>query len=283
MGSENPLIKIDGDITKPATVLIQKVSNAIGVLYEPTRIVKLASAEAEAEKIKAIAKIEISEIEQRGLRRLISEEAKKQDNIEKITAGALTELKPDAKPDQLNDDWLAYFFDRAKLISDREMQILWSRILAEEANKSGTFSKTTINVVNLLSKEEAHLFTALCTFQVHVNSFPVPLIISPRSATYTKRGLDPWVFNHLDNIGLIKFSELAESVLRHADHLILKYFDDTFVSSSNEIFNFPLGYAAFTQVGFELSTICNAQKCAEFSEQIFLEYTKYRPFHLVKT
>ena len=43
-----------GDLAKPATVLIEKVSNAVGVLYEPRRIKKKAEAEAEAEKIKAL-------------------------------------------------------------------------------------------------------------------------------------------------------------------------------------------------------------------------------------
>ena len=39
-----------GDISKPATVLIEKISGAVGVLYEPRRIKKKAEAEAEADK-----------------------------------------------------------------------------------------------------------------------------------------------------------------------------------------------------------------------------------------
>jgi len=54
-----------GDLAKPATVLIEKISNAVGVLYEPRRVIKKAHAEAEAEKIKALAGIELSDIEQR--------------------------------------------------------------------------------------------------------------------------------------------------------------------------------------------------------------------------
>jgi hypothetical protein len=61
MAEGTSLINIDlGNLSKSATVLIKKVSDAVGILYEPRRIVKKAGAEAEAEKIKALASIKIS-------------------------------------------------------------------------------------------------------------------------------------------------------------------------------------------------------------------------------
>jgi regulator of protease activity HflC (stomatin/prohibitin superfamily) len=54
-----------GDLAKPATVLIEKVSNAVGVLYEPKKIINKAKAEAEAMQIIATANVNASEIEQR--------------------------------------------------------------------------------------------------------------------------------------------------------------------------------------------------------------------------
>lgn len=59
MTNDNSLISL-GDLTKPASVLIEKISDAIGVLYEPRRIIKKAEAEVTAEKIKAIANIELA-------------------------------------------------------------------------------------------------------------------------------------------------------------------------------------------------------------------------------
>ena len=118
-----------GDLTKPATVLIEKVSNAVGVLYEPRRIVKKAEAEAEAEKIKAIAGIELSEIAQRGVERLVQQEARKQKNIESITARAAEEVPENANTEQLEEDWVAHFFDRCENVSDVEMQSLWLSLI----------------------------------------------------------------------------------------------------------------------------------------------------------
>jgi hypothetical protein len=36
-----------GDLSKPATVLVEKICNAVGVVYEPTRIKRKARAELE--------------------------------------------------------------------------------------------------------------------------------------------------------------------------------------------------------------------------------------------
>ena len=62
-------------ITKPAEALINRVADALGVLYEPRRIVRAAHAEVEADKIRAIGKIEISEIEERVLVLLVPSKA----------------------------------------------------------------------------------------------------------------------------------------------------------------------------------------------------------------
>lgn len=63
-----------GELSKPATVLIERVSDAVGGLAKPWQIKRVASAEAEAEKIKALAQVEITDIQQRALVRMIREE-----------------------------------------------------------------------------------------------------------------------------------------------------------------------------------------------------------------
>jgi hypothetical protein len=76
-----------GDLTKPATVLIEKISEAIGGIFRPSQIRRIADAEAQAEKIKAISQIEITDLQRRAMYRFFSEEAKKQQNIESSRAG----------------------------------------------------------------------------------------------------------------------------------------------------------------------------------------------------
>jgi hypothetical protein len=53
MSDGNSIINL-GDISKPAVVLIEKISDAVGGYFKPHQIRQLARAEADAEKIKAI-------------------------------------------------------------------------------------------------------------------------------------------------------------------------------------------------------------------------------------
>jgi hypothetical protein len=54
-GSSLVNIKTSGDITKPASMLIKKVGAAVGVLYEPVHMKRMAHAEAEARKVRALS------------------------------------------------------------------------------------------------------------------------------------------------------------------------------------------------------------------------------------
>lgn len=85
MGNSNSIINL-GELSKPATVLMKKISDAVGGIYEPYQIKRIAKAEAETEKIRALADIEIKHLQQRALVRFVAEEAKKQANMEAITA-----------------------------------------------------------------------------------------------------------------------------------------------------------------------------------------------------
>ena len=206
------LIDIDIDVSKfakPTTLFIQKVSDAIGVFWEPIQIKRVAKAEAEAGLITAEMQIELSDIERRALRRLINEESKKQKNIEDITRRALSELKQDAQPEKLEDDWLVYFFDRCRLVSDQEMQGLWSRVLAGEANSPGAFSRRTLNFLSDLEKADADSFTRLCGFVWEIGTDQPgghqPLIYDVHDKIYRQQGLTFSLLNHLAAIGLIHF------------------------------------------------------------------------------
>ncbi len=181
MGDGNYLVNL-GDLSKPATVLIEKISDAIGALYKPKQIKRIAQAEAEAEKIRALAAIEVTEIQQRALVRLVQEEGKKQENIESITANATTQLNDDAKPEEMDNDWISHFFEKCRNVSDNEMQCLWSRLLAGEANKPGSYSKRTIELISNLDKSDAHLFTKLCTYAITGRDV-FPLVLDHNAAT----------------------------------------------------------------------------------------------------
>src|SRR5216683_5007848 len=111
MGGSSSIINI-GDLTKPANTLIEKISDAIGGIFRPNQIVRVAEAEARADAIRMTAQIEATELQRRAMRRFVMEEAKKQNNIEAITAKALLGVGERASPENIEDDWIANFFDK---------------------------------------------------------------------------------------------------------------------------------------------------------------------------
>ena len=138
--TSNSLVNMSG-LTKPADTLIKKVSGAVGGWFAPYQIRRVAKAEAEAALIKAQSEIEITDLHRRAAHRFIEEEAQRQKNMEDITDKALPQLNEYAKPEFMDNDWLANFFDKCRIVSDDEMQRLWSLVLAGEANAPGSYSK----------------------------------------------------------------------------------------------------------------------------------------------
>src|SRR3970282_1777352 len=123
--TNNWLINL-GDLSKPADTLIKKVSKAVGGIFEPYQIRRIAKAEAEAAIIKAQSEIQITELHRRAMHRFIDEDAKRQQNIEDITNKAIPRLSEASDPSTMEDDWVANFFDKARIVSDSQMQDLWA-------------------------------------------------------------------------------------------------------------------------------------------------------------
>lgn len=275
MADGNSIINL-GDLAKPATVLIEKVSNAVGVLYEPRRIIKKAGAEAEAERIKAIAGIELNEIEQRGIERLVHQEARKQENIEKITAKAANALPPEAKAEDLEEDWVAHFFDKCDKVSDEQMQSLWSSLLAGEATNPGTYSKRTVDFVASMDKKDADLFTTFCQFTWMIGE-ATPLIFDTDNEIYKKHGIDFSALKHLDSIGLISFESTSgyRKLGLPKQAIVFYYGQPTLLEFSKDEDNeMQIGKALFTRAGKELVSICGSNRNQEYYEYAIEQISK---------
>lgn len=265
------LIHIDaGDWAKPANMLIEKIADAIGGLAKPWQIKRVAEAESEAERIHTVAAIEITRLQKRAMTRLIAEEARKQNNIESITAKALPQLESGAKPENVEDDWIANFFDKSRLISDEGMQELWAKVLAGEANQAGRFSKRTINHLASLDKADAALFEKLCSFNFLLN-VPSPLIYDTQAKIHTDHGINFGTLSHLESIGFIQFNNLTYiNIGPFPQKGYSSYFDEMvyleFPDSNNCRLN--VGKVRLTQIGEQLAPLCEAQPVEGFADYV---------------
>lgn len=268
MSDGNALIEI-GKLAEPAKVLIEKVSDAVGGICKPWQMKRVAKAEVEAAIIKAEGELQITEIEERGLQRLIIQEGKKQQNIEQITAKAIPLLGENSDPNQIEDDWMAHFFSKCDLVSDDEMQSLWAKILAGEATQKGSFKKRSINLVSSLEKEDAHLFTELCGFGFIFGNF-TPLVFNPNDEIYNSHNINFSTLNHLDSIGLITFNPISGYARQNLpSEFTIGYFDEVInIKLKPNESKINIGKVLLTDIGQQLSTICGAKKIPNFIDYV---------------
>ena len=282
-GTSNSLVDL-GNLSKPADSLVKKVSKGVGGIFAPFQIKRVAKAEAEASITKAQSEIEITDLHRRAGYRFIEEEARHQQNMEDITAKALPHLEEDADPDSMEDDWIANFFDKCRIVSDAEMQTLWSRVLAGEANIAGTYSKRTVNFMSDLDKTDANLFSKLCGFAWIIGDI-VPLVFNDRSfdkmpEIYTRHGIDFGSLSHLENIGLIQFSSLSQfGKSGFPKYLTVSYYKRRLLLEmrGDDDNHLLVGNALLTKIGQELAPICGSKPVDGFYEHIKDRWKRYLP------
>ena len=276
--TSNSLINL-GDLTKPADTLIKKVANAVGVLYEPRQIRRVAKAKADAALTEAKSEIEITDLHRRAARRWIEEEAQRQKNMEDITAKALPQLNENAKPDSIANDWLVNIFDKCRIVSDTEMQELWARILAGEANSPGTYSKRTVNFLSDLDKSEAELFTKLCGFVWVVRGVRELVMLDERAEIYNRHGINFDSLLHLDSISLIQFGPTEITWDGLPKRFSVAYYNRPLTlemprDGDNEL---VFGTAKLTRIGQELALICGSKPVEGFWEYVTDQWKAYLP------
>ncbi|WP_216688997.1 DUF2806 domain-containing protein [Hymenobacter siberiensis] len=252
-----------GVANKHSGVFIEKVSNAIEGGLKPWQTRRMALAEKDAAITKAEADIEIAAMQNRASVRVLAEELRDQRNIEAQIMKALPNIREDAKPEDMDDDWIANFFDKSRLVSNEEMQDLWAQVLAGEANEPGAFSHRTVNFLATLTKKEALEFRNFCSYNWKDQSgryFPIIFEVRdnlPVAFTYSQ-------LKHFDAIGLITFESTGSGMGFTTEALQLsyhgQYFDIAYIKQRTDDkhtrASIPAGRVSLTQIGNELASIC---------------------------
>lgn len=89
--------------------------------------------------------------------RLIYRELKREINLRAIALLARAESVSDeaVSDEPVNDQWAARWVDGAQDVSDKELRILWAKILAGEVKRPGSFSLHTISYLKNMSAQDA--------------------------------------------------------------------------------------------------------------------------------
>ncbi|MEM8556752.1 MAG: DUF2806 domain-containing protein [Bacteroidota bacterium] len=107
----------------------------------------------------------------RGMQRQLISAARKERNFEGIVGEAVNQFSTDNGPvsdDPVDDDWATRFFSYAEDVSDREMQLIWARILTGEVRRPGSFSLRLLERLRTLSKKEAQTLQSLSPYVAEI-------------------------------------------------------------------------------------------------------------------
>ncbi len=246
-----------GPLTRPLTKLIETIGDAIGVLYEPTRIRRKAEAEASALIIQSQAEAVADSLAQRANRRVCHQEERRQTNLESIVGVAATNLPEVVSDDPVSQDWVAHFIGAAQDVGDAELQRLWSRVLAGEVTTPGSYSRRTIESLRMASRDDGRLFEIAANHATRLADRSV-IITNATCREYLQgAGLYAAACDHLIAIGLLRDGLVFP--LKKDSPVQISYFLNAcavVAAADGKSWNANIDFYHFTATGEEILRLC---------------------------
>lgn len=282
-GSDQVPIKIDVKVnSKDATDVFKKLVDTIKAPFsfcaKQLEPILQAKAEVTAKMIRAKSIKPLAEelgiscedavsLVLRAEEREIHEQSRQQKCIETIISDAQNYIPEVISSEPVDEDWTINFIDSCKNINDIQMQTIWSKILAAELEKPGSFNKRAISFVKDLSKDEAYLFTEFCNhawaeeggdmFYIRSNfnnSIDIPL----KFETVTE----------LVSMGLVNFDMRLATENIDSKSMIINYFGNKYKINPDKSGKVILPIIPLTKLGICLYKICGAMPVSNYSSLV---------------
>lgn len=147
--------------------------------------------------------------------------------------------------------------DRARLVSSEEFKLIWGRLLAVECEDNGSIPKGLLHILSQMDRQDAQMFTAVCTVSVRIDDEYSPVIDVRQFSHYKKYGLDFYKLVNLRALGLIEMDFTRINAYQiESDEVPIKvhYYNWEYeLSKSKEEVN--IGNVGFTKSG---QALCKA-------------------------
>ena len=263
------IVKIDGEpLAKVAISLIEKISSAAGWMVNRDTPNKIAVRGY----IESINKSDLSPIEKAAFISNANKIIKEYCNQKNIVRYAINALDSKAMPENVDDDWILQFMDKARLISDESIQMMWGKILKEECTNANSMPKALIHILARMDRRDAEIFTNICSLSAYYieggqkKYFPLISNIYD-DEFYTNMGITYSSLSDLQSLGLLQidFSTSNGSYQLHSASrpINVYYFDEIFTVKDDKDY-FLCGNVVYTKPGQALCRTIDAMKCEGF-------------------
>ncbi|MYA62248.1 MAG: DUF2806 domain-containing protein, partial [Dehalococcoidia bacterium] len=161
---------------------------------------------------------------------------------------------------------------KCRIVSDDQIQDIWSRILAGEANNPGSFSRKTVNLLADFDRETAQLFGTLCRFGWTIDGAFVPLVFDDAEDIYREYEMNTITLSHLEAIGLAKSNGiLGFSISSTSGSYVAAYGGDTvhLTLAESKRNKLDIGQVLLTPSGLQLSSIVEREPVTGFFEFVY--------------
>ncbi len=269
------------DLGPAAKELVTRVFDCVFGIAAPFGKLVHAHVDVGSERVRRRGEV-TTEAEITELRAFIASNARERMEFHRVGAimgKTAPMLEPTSDPNRIDRDWILEFYDAARLVSDDEMQSLFARILAGEANRPGAFQKRCIPFLESLEKEEAQLITRLCSRVVSLDGRPV---LAPNSVRGTpEQGV--LTSEEMARLMTIGFLQTTGSVWENLHGMpfpngeaTIVYFGEerTFVPKTQQGTHLIyLGERDLTAVGAQLSRIAGAVKIPGYLDELIAAWS----------
>ena len=262
MGDKYSLIDL-GNVSEPAAGVVNnfvdKISSALEWMVTPKNI-KPAIIEANKSIIEEIAnRQDIDPIERAAIVSHYKKIVKEYKNQVDIMRMAVKHLNPDFKPKEVNNDWITFFFNKVKDVTEDYMKEIWGKILAGEFNKPNTYTKQLLHTMSIMDSKIAKRFQKIRSSCFYSSPYMYAFIYRTNGndikniKKYEKMKIFINDFRELDSLGLIqyRFSDFHSWIIKN------KVFDygNKRIKFNTDKKSIELGNVALTSVGKQLCRI----------------------------
>ena len=188
-------------------------------------------------------------------------------------------LGPDFQLSDLHEPdptWRKHWLAGASKVAadDSDRHEWWARLLAGELQQPGAYSLRAMTVMDVLSREEAALFTRVASYVWHLGENEL-IVITPReeSPLWTP-GVDAALT--LQEAGLVSLSDIGlVRTLRAGQRFRMKYRETEFVLEATKDERLRESNLALTQAGQQIFSLTTPKEIQGYVTEIIAEWSPY--------